>query len=86
MERKLMDQIHDGDPISIALRGGAGWVHGEIVWHRDDAILLKVTEGGLPAATPYALIFIADVSAIAVPRPLDPPAPEPRRAGFSTVD
>lgn len=44
MERKLLDQLQDGDAISVALRGGAGWIHGEIVWRRDDAMLLKFTE------------------------------------------
>ena len=83
MERKLLDQLQDGDAISVALRGGAGWIHGEIVWRREDVMLLRVAEGSLPAATPYALIFFNDVSALAVPREFEPPAPEPRQTGFS---
>ena len=83
MDRKLFDQIQDGDALSVALRGGAGWIHGELVWHRDDAMLLKVVEGSLPPATPFALIFVGDVSALAVPRELEPPTPEPRKTGFA---
>ncbi len=83
MERKLIDQINDGDAISVALRGGAGWLHGELVWRREDVILLKVSDGGLPAGMPYAVVFLGDVSALGVPRELEPPAPEPRKAGFS---
>lgn len=83
MERKLLDQLQDGDAISVAMRGGAGWIHGQIAWRRDDVMLLKVTEGSLPPATPYVLIFLGDVGAVAVPRELDPPTPEPRQTGFS---
>ena len=83
MERKLLDQLQDGDPIAVALRGGAGWIHGEIVWRREGVMLLKVVEGSLPPATPYALIFVGEVSALAVPRELEAPAPEPRKAGFA---
>jgi hypothetical protein len=83
MDRKLFDQLQDGDPISVALRGGAGWIHGQIVWHREDVMLLKVSDSGLPAATPYAIVFISDVSAVGVPRELEPPAPEPRKTGFA---
>jgi len=83
MDRQLLDQLQDADPIAVALRGGAGWIHGEVAWRRDDVMLLKVTEGSLPASTPYVLIFLGDVSAIAVPRELEPPGPEPRKAGFA---
>ena len=82
MEKKLLDQLADGDPIAVALRGGAGWLHGTIVWRREDAVLLKVSEGSLPAATPYALVLLGDVSALAVPRELEPATPEPRSTGF----
>jgi hypothetical protein len=85
MERNLIDQIADGDSIAVALRGGSGWVHGEVVWRRDEVLLIKVSEGSLPPATPYVLVFLSDVTALAVPRELDPPTPEPRRAGFSTA-
>jgi len=83
MERKLIDQINDGDAISVALRGGAGWLHGEIVWRREDVLLLKIADGSLPAGTPYAVVFLGDVSALGVPRELEPPTPEPRKTGFS---
>ena len=83
MDRKLLDQLDDGDAISVALRGGAGWIHGAIVWRREDVMLLKVTEGTLPKETPYALIFLGDVAALAVPKEFDPPTPEARQTGFS---
>jgi hypothetical protein len=83
MDKKLLDQLQDDDPLAVALRGGAGWIHGRIVWRREDVMLLKVTEGTLPDITPYALIFFGDVSALAVPRELEPPEPEPRKAGFA---
>jgi len=84
MDRKLLDQLDDGDAISVALRGGAGWINGQVVWRREDVMLLKVTEG-LPVSTPYVVVFLGDISAIAVPRELEPPGPEPRKAGFSTA-
>lgn len=83
MDRKLLDQLQDGDPLSVALRGGAGWIHGTIAWRREDVMMLKVTEGTLPKETPYALIFFGDVSALAVPREIEPPTPEARHTGFS---
>ncbi|HJR19001.1 MAG TPA: hypothetical protein VJ922_04720 [Actinomycetota bacterium] len=82
MDKKLMDQLKDGDEISVALRGGAGWLSGAIVWRRDDVVLLKVAEGTGPGGPPYALVLIGDVSAIAVPRELEPPTPEERSTGF----
>ena len=84
MDRKLLDQLEDSDAVSVALRGGAGWIHGQIVWRREDVMLLKVTEGSLPEATPYALIFLGEVTALAVPREFEPPAPEARKTGFAT--
>jgi hypothetical protein len=82
MDKKLMDQMQDGDAISVALRGGAGWIHGQVVWRRDDVMLLKVAEGSLPDATPYAIVFLGEITALAVPREFEPPGPEPRKAGF----
>lgn len=83
MDRQLLDQLRDGDAISVALRGGAGWIHGEIVWRREDVMLLKVTEGSLPDATPFVIIFLGEITALAVPREFEPPAPEPRKTGFA---
>jgi hypothetical protein len=83
MDKKLFDQLQDGDPIAVALRGGAGWIHGAIVWRREDVMLIKLTEGTLPEATPFALIFFGDVSALAVPREMEPPTPEARHTGFA---
>jgi hypothetical protein len=85
MERKLLDQLQDGDPIAVALRGGAGWITGTVVWRREDVMLLKATGGELPAATPYVIVFLGDVTAVAVPNEVEAPTPEPRRPGFSTT-
>lgn len=84
MDRKLLDQLQDSDAVSVALRGGAGWVHGQIVWRREDVMLVKVTEGSLPDETPYALIFLGEITALAVPREFEPPVPEARKTGFAT--
>jgi hypothetical protein len=82
MDKRLLDQLSDGDPISVALRGGAGWIHGSIAWRREDVLMIKVADGVLPAQTPYALVFLGDVSALGVPHELEPPTPEPRSPGF----
>ena len=84
MDRKLLDQLQDSDAVSVALRGGAGWIHGQIVWRREDVMLLRVAEGSLPDSTPYVLIFLGEITALAVPREFEPPVPEPRKAGFAT--
>jgi hypothetical protein len=83
MDKKLFDQLQDGDPIAVALRGGAGWIHGAIIWRREDVMLIKLTEGTLPEATPFALIFTGEVSALAVPREIEPSMPESRKTGFA---
>ena len=82
MDKKLLDQLKDGDEISVALRGGAGWVSGAIVWRREDVVLLKVSEGAGTAPPPYVLVLLGDVSAIGVPRELEPTTPEVRATGF----
>ena len=82
MDKNLLDQLKDGDEISVALRGGAGWLQGAVVWRREDVLLLKVSEGGGGGAPPYALVFLGDVSALGVPRELEPPTPELRPTGF----
>ncbi|MGH2785067.1 MAG: hypothetical protein ACRDJ1_07380 [Actinomycetota bacterium] len=81
MDKKLMDQLKDGDDVSVALRGGAGWLSGSIVWRREDVVLLKVADG-VAASTPYVLVLLGDVSAIGVPHELEPPTPEERSTGF----
>ena len=48
MERKLLDQLQDGDPIAVALRGGAGWIRGTVIWRREDVMLLRATGGTMP--------------------------------------
>jgi hypothetical protein len=82
MDKKLLDQLKDGDEISVALRGGAGWLTGAIVWRRDDAVFLKVAEGVGSGTPPYALVLLGDISAVGVPRELEPSTPEGRSAGF----
>ncbi|MGH2725930.1 MAG: hypothetical protein ACRDKS_03035 [Actinomycetota bacterium] len=82
MDKKLLDQLKDGDEISVALRGGAGWLSGAIVWRREDVVMLKVSEGSGAAAPPYALVFLGGVSAVGVPRELEPSTPEDRPTGF----
>lgn len=82
MERKLLDQLKDGDEISVALRGGAGWLSGAIVWRREDVVMLKVSEGAGVTSPPYALVFLGEISALGVPREFEPPTPETRATGF----
>ncbi len=53
------------------------------MWRREDAVLLKVAAGGAGgAASPYALVFLGEISALGVPRELEPPTPESRATGF----
>jgi hypothetical protein len=82
MDKKLLDQLKDGDEISVALRGGAGWLNGAIVWRREDVVLLKVSAGEVGMAPPYALVFLGEISALGVPRELEAPTPESRHTGF----
>ncbi len=83
MDKKLLDQLSDGDAVSVALRGGAGWIDGSIVWRREDVMLLKLAEGSARPNTSYALVFLGDVSALAVSHELAPVSPEPRVTGFA---
>ena len=82
MDKKLIDQLEDGDEVSVAIRGGAGWLHGKITWRRDDVVLLQVTPNTMRPETPYALVFLGEVTALAVPRLLEPSTPEARQTGF----
>lgn len=82
MEKKLLDQLKDGDEISIALRGGTGWLNGAIVWRREDVVLLKVSEGSSGSAPPFALVFLGEIAALGVSHELEPPTPESRSTGF----
>lgn len=82
MEKKLLDELKDGDPVSVALRGGAGWLHGTIVWRREGVMLVEAATGAVRDETPYVIVLIGDVSAIAIPRVIDPPTPEGRAPGF----
>ena len=83
MDKNLLDQLNDGDEVAIALRGGAGWLQGSIVWRREDAVLLKVAAGGAGgASSPYALVFLGGISALGVPRELGGSSSESRATGF----
>lgn len=82
MEKKLLDELEEGDPVSVALRGGAGWLHGTLVWRREGLILVQAAEGALRDETPYVIIMLGDVSAIAVPRMIEAPGVEGRPPGF----
>ena len=82
MEKNLLEDLKEGDPVSVALRGGAGWVHGTLVWRKEGLILLESKDAQLRPETPYTLVMLADVSAIAVPRMLDEPGTGTRSPGF----
>src|SRR6266540_1213433 len=55
MDRKLLDQVQDGDPIAVALRGGAGWIHGRVAAGGCDA------PGGDPGEPPRTDALRADL-------------------------
>ena len=82
MDKKLIDQLKDGDEVSLALRGGAGWLHGRIAWLREDVLMLEVTPNTMRPETPYALVFLGEITALGVPRLLEATTPEPRQTGF----
>ncbi|GAC1410374.1 MAG: hypothetical protein NVSMB57_04070 [Actinomycetota bacterium] len=82
MEKSMLEKINEGDPISVALRGGAGWVHGTLVWRKENVVLMEATDPAVRKETPYVLVMLGDVSAIAVPSKVDPPGTEARSPGF----
>ncbi|HEX9695542.1 MAG TPA: hypothetical protein VGB64_04420 [Actinomycetota bacterium] len=82
MEKSILENLKEGDAVSVALRGGAGWVHGSLAWRRDGMMLLQAADDSVRKETPYVLILLDDVSAIAVPDKVDPPS-DSRSPGFN---
>ena len=82
MEKSMLEILKEGDAVSVALRGGAGWVHGALVWRREGMMLLDVSNDSVLKATPFVVVLLADVSAIALPSKVDPPG-EGRAPGFN---
>ena len=76
MARKLSDELKEGDAVAVALRGGAGWVSGTVVWVRDEQLLIKHSDSGLSNETPYILIDLGEITGIALPREVEP-TPKP---------
>lgn len=83
MERSLLEKLQDGDPVAIALRGGAGWLQGTVVWKREGIMLIEASDKALRSETPYVLVLLEQVTAIGTPHKVDPPGPEPRTPGFN---
>jgi hypothetical protein len=84
MEKDLLEELKEGDPVSVALRGGAGWVHGSLVWRKEGIMLLETkADDNVRQETPYALVMLSDVSAVAVPRKLGEPGLGARSPGFN---
>ncbi|MHB8510957.1 MAG: hypothetical protein ACYDCC_02155 [Actinomycetota bacterium] len=82
MEKSLLENLNEGDSVSVALRGGAGWVHGKMIWRREGIMLLESQDNALRKETPFILIVLGDVSAVAIPSKIDPPGQEARTPGF----
>lgn len=82
MEKSLLESFKPGDPISVALRGGAGWVHGSLVWRKESIMLLESADPAVRPETPYVIVLLGDVSAIAIPARVDEPGTETRTPGF----
>lgn len=82
MARKLSEELKEGDAIAVALRGGAGWVHGTVTWIRDEQMLIKHTDGSLGPNTPYVLVDLSEITGLAVPREIEPPEKHAKTPGF----
>lgn len=82
MPRKLSEELKEGDHVSVALRGGAGWVRGAIVWIRDEQMLLKHADPSLGDDVPYVLIDLSEISGLAVPREIEPLSKQAKTPGF----
>ncbi|MGH2829788.1 MAG: hypothetical protein ACRDJM_04835 [Actinomycetota bacterium] len=83
MDKSLLDKLQDGDAVAIALRGGAGWVQGTVVWKREGVMLIEASDKQLRSDTPYVLVLLEQVTAIATPHKIDAPGTEPRTPGFN---
>jgi hypothetical protein len=82
VEKDLLEGLKEGDPVSVALRGGAGWVHGTLLWRKEGVMLLESNDPQIRPETPYTLVTLSDVSAVAIPRKLDEPGTGSRSPGF----
>jgi hypothetical protein len=82
MARKLSEELKDGDNVSVALRGGAGWVRGTIVWIRDEQMLIKHADPSLGDDVPYVLIDLSEITGIALPREIEPLSKQAKSPGF----
>ncbi|HVL90092.1 MAG TPA: hypothetical protein VM841_07655 [Actinomycetota bacterium] len=82
MEKSILENLEEGDPVSVALRGGAGWVHGSMVWRRDGMMLIESADDAVRKETPFVLILLDEVSAVAIPSKVDPPGSS-RSPGFN---
>jgi hypothetical protein len=82
VEKDLLDELKEGDPVSVALRGGAGWVHGKLVWRKEGVMLLEADDPHVRKETPFALVTLSDASAVAIPRRVDEPGKGSRSPGF----
>jgi len=82
MARKLSDELKEGDAVAVALRGGAGWVSGSVVWVRDEQLLMKHADAALSSETPYVLIDLGEITGIALPREVEPTPKPASSPGF----
>jgi hypothetical protein len=82
MSRKLSDELKEGDAVSVALRGGAGWVRGTVVWIREQQMLLKHSDPALGAEVPFVLVDLGEITGLAVPREIDPLNEPSKSPGF----
>lgn len=82
MARKLSDELNEGDAVSIALRGGAGWVSGSVVWVRDEQMLIKHDDASLSSTTPFVLVDLSEITGIALPREVEPTPKVAKSPGF----
>lgn len=73
MEKSILENLKEGDAVSVALRGGAGWVHGSMLWRRDGMMLIESADDAVRKETPFVLILLDEVSAVAIPSKVDPP-------------
>ena len=82
MARKLSEELKEGDAVSVALRGGAGWVRGTVAWIREQQMLIKHADRSLGAETPYVLVDLTEISGIALPREIGPLDEHAKTPGF----
>jgi hypothetical protein len=82
MGRKLSDDLHEGDPVAVALRGGAGWVTGTVVWIHESQMLVRHDDSSLDAKTPFVLIDLSEITGLGLPREIEPETRSTFATGF----